>query len=472
MADVLRMPAAVAGETEAVLTAWLVEEGGRFAAQDVVATVETAKATFDVEAEADGVLLRRLVPEGAEVEAGAPIAVTGAAGETEQDAAGLLARLGPAAAPVPAVAQAPREEAPGETASADGAGPERGQRIFISPLARRLARDAGLAIEQLTGTGPDGRIVRRDVEQAITARQAAPAAAPAQPGAGPPAPDTVPAAPETVPPAAAGGGDAHGDGGYTDHPHSRLRRALARRLTESVTTAPHFYLRGTAEVSGLLRLRDQLNAAGTASGAGGTASGAGGTASGAGSTASGAGSTASGAGGTARITLTDLVIKAAAHAHVRVPEMNVIWTPDAVRQFTSVDLSVAVATDGGLVTPVIRAADRLTVGAISAQVAVLAERARSGRLRQDELTGGTATITNLGMYGTQEFAAIINPPQAAILAVGTVRDEPVVRRGKVRPGRLLTVTLSVDHRPVDGVTAARWMAAFTALLAQPAQILL
>ena len=449
MADVLRMPAAVAGETEAVLTAWLVEEGSRFAARDVVATVETAKATFDVEAEADGVLLRRLAPEGAEVGAGAPIAVTGTAGETEQDAAGLLARLGLTAAPVPAVAQAPREETPGETEPADDAGPERGQRIFISPLARRLARDAGLAIGQLTGTGPDGRIVRRDVEQAITARQAAPATAPAQPEAVPPAPEAVPPAPEAVPPApeavpavppaleavpAAAGG---GDGGYTDRPHSRLRRALARRLTESVTTAPHFYLRGTAEVSRLLRLRDELNAAGTA-----------------------------------KITVTDLVIKAAAHAHVRVPEMNVIWTPDAVRQFTSVDLSVAVATDGGLVTPVIRDAGQLTLGAISAQVAALAERARSGRLRPDELTGGTATITNLGMYGTQEFAAIINPPQAAILAVGTIRDEPVVRRGKVRPGRLLTVTLSVDHRPVDGVTAARWMAAFTALLAEPAQILL
>ncbi len=476
MADVIRMPAAVAGETEAVLTAWLVAEGEAFAAQDVVATVETAKASFDVEASAGGVLLKRLVGEGAEVEAGAPIAVTGTAGETAQDASELLSQLGLAvpdtpaagagaaapadaapvpAAPIPAVAQAPPEtpQAPPAGGAAAPAAPNgtpaaggsrsRPQRIFISPLARRMARDAGLPVEQLRGTGPNGRIVRRDVEQAISTQQAA--SPDVQPPAGPPPevqhPAVQPAAvqhttPQTVPPAAPGPVQPPAPG-YRDQPHSRRRRVMARRLTESVRNAPHFYLRGTAEVSRLMRLRDQLNAAAPA-----------------------------------KISLTDLVIKAAAHAHVRVPEMNVIWTPDAVRHFTAVDLSVAIATDGGLVTPVIRGADRLSVGAISAIVSDQAQRARSGRLRQEELEGGVATISNLGMHGTQDFAAIINPPQSAILAVGAVRDEPVVRHGKVRPGRLLTATLSVDHRSVDGVTAARWMEAFTSLLADPAQILL
>ena len=224
--------------------------------------------------------------------------------------------------------------------------------------------------------------------------------------------------------------------GVRDVPHSRLRRAIAARLTESKQTAPHFYLRGTADVERLCRLREWLNASSPV-----------------------------------KITLNDLVIKAAAHAHTRVPAMNVIWTPDAVRHFSAVDLSVAIATDEGLVTPVIRGADRLSVTAIAAQVKEQAERARTGRLRQQDLQGGVATITNLGMFGTEEFAAIINPPQSSILAVGAVREAPVVRKGKVRVRRVMTVTLSVDHRPVDGVTAARWMQAFTALLEDPAQVL-
>jgi pyruvate dehydrogenase E2 component (dihydrolipoamide acetyltransferase) len=226
------------------------------------------------------------------------------------------------------------------------------------------------------------------------------------------------------------------EAGVRDVPHSRLRRAIAARLTESKQTAPHFYLRGTADVERLCRLRESLNAASPV-----------------------------------KITLNDLVIKAAAHAHTRVPGMNVIWTPDAVRHFSAVDLSVAIATDEGLVTPVIRAADQLSVSAIATHVKEQAERARTGRLRQQDLQGGVATITNLGMFGTEEFAAIINPPQSSILAVGAVREEPVVRNGKVRVRRVMTVTLSVDHRPIDGVTAAKWMQALTGLLEDPAQVL-
>jgi len=405
MADVLRLPAAVAGQAEAVLTTWLVPEGGVLAPRDVIATVETAKASFDVEAESAGVLLRQLVREGDEVTAGTPLAVTGAPGETAEDAAAVLG--GPV--PVPS-------------------------RIFASPIARRLAREMDLELAAITGTGPNGRIRRRDVETAAEQRAARPAPAPAAtaaPAAEPPAPAAETAAPAAEPSSAVASAAA-----VRDVPHSRLRRAIAARLTESKQTTPHFYLRGTADAERLWRLKERLNTSGPV-----------------------------------KITLNDLVIKAVAHAHTRVPEVNVIWTADAIRHFADVDLSVAIATGEGLVTPVIRSADRLSVSTIAAFVRDQSERARTGRLRQQDLEGGVATVTNLGMYGTEEFGAIINPPQSAILAVGAVRQQPVAHEGKVRVRRVMTVTLSVDHRPIDGVTAARWMRAFTALLEDPEQIL-
>lgn len=501
MADVLRMSAAVAGETEAVLTEWLIPEGGTFSPRDVVATVETAKASFEVEAETAGVLLRQLVGAGAQVTVGTPLALTGAAGESADEAAAELGLTGEVAggraagggaagggAGIGAVAGAggnggsPAAVAGSAavagvaSSSVAGVAPAVGReygRIFASPIARRLAREAGVSIDSISGTGPNGRIIRRDVEAAVVGRDAAatpssletpspapaPASAPAPPEAAAvsPAPPPPPASPRLdttavspappvapAPPtvhAAAGAADVAGaagvdEAGVTDVPHSRLRRAIAARLTESKQTAPHFYLRGTADVERLCKLREWLNTSSPV-----------------------------------KITLNDLVIKAAAHAHGRVPEMNVIWTADAVRHFSAVDLSVAIATDEGLVTPVIRNADRLSVSAIAAVVREQAERARTGRLRQQDLLGGVATITNLGMFGTEEFAAIINPPQSSILAVGAAREAPVVRKGKLRIRRVMTVTLSVDHRPIDGVTAARWMQAFIALLEDPAQVL-
>jgi pyruvate dehydrogenase E2 component (dihydrolipoamide acetyltransferase) len=472
MADLLRMSAVVAGENEAVLTEWLIPEGGSFSPRDVVATVETAKASFEVEAETAGVLLRQLVGAGAQVTVGTPLAVTGAPGESADQAAAELGVAGGPAAGSGAGAGGSRADA-AASASASGAGvngsradgaaaaPASGRehgRIFASPIARRLARDAGVPIDSITGTGPNGRIVRRDVEAAVADR----GAVASSPAAGRPAPGqdlaaeqaagqadrapavSAPAAVSAAAPATAAepasvpapSAPVVAGEDVRDVPHSRLRRAIAARLTESKQTAPHFYLRGTADVERLCRLREWLNASSPV-----------------------------------KITLNDLVIKAAAHAHTRVPAMNVIWTPDAVRHFSAVDLSVAIATDEGLVTPVIRGADRLSVSAIAVQVREQAERARTGRLRQQDLQGGVATITNLGMFGTEEFAAIINPPQSSILAVGAAREEPVVRKGKVRVRRVMTVTLSVDHRPVDGVTAARWMQAFTALLEDPAQVL-
>jgi pyruvate dehydrogenase E2 component (dihydrolipoamide acetyltransferase) len=447
--ELLRMPEIATGTTEAVLSSWSVAENASVSARDVVATVETAKAVVDVEAESDGVILRLLVEPGAEVETGAPIALVGAAGEKVGDLDAVLRDLGvtsasttpatvepdeepaadvavevPEAAPEPSpLADAPAAAAPPTQSSGSTATNGQGSgRVFASPLARRLAHESGLRVEDLSGTGPGGRIVRRDVERA----QAEGAAA------GPPTQKAgAQAAGATGP--AAGSGDA---AGFRDVPHSKLRKLVAARLTESKTTAPHFYLRATVPVDRLLALRTELND-----------------------------------GAETRISVNDLVVKAVARAHVAVPELNVTWQPDAVRHYDSVDVAVAVATDNGLVTPVLRGVEDMTITTVARTTRDLAERARSGQLRQHELEGGSISVTNLGMYGTEEFAAIINPPQAAILAVGAARQEPVAVDGRLQVATVLRLTLSVDHRPVDGVTGARWLAALTDLLERPARIL-
>lgn len=405
----MRMPGVAAGATEAIVAAWNVAPGAAFAAGDLVVTVETDKAIVDVEAERDGVLLRALVEPGATVEVGGPIALLGSAGEQVDDVDRVLAELGvdagaPAVPDVEVVA-APEDVVPAPVASAadhDG-------RVFASPLARRLAREAGVPLESLAGSGPDGRIRRRDVEAYVAARPTTPQ------------PVAAPAATE---------------GGSWDEPVSRMRAAIAARLTESVQTAPHFYVKGSAKVDRLLELRREIND-----------------------------------GGGTKVSVNDLVVKAVARAHTIVPELNVIWTGETVRHFAQVDVAVAVATDHGLVTPVVRGVDRLTVTELAAATQDLVLRAQEKRLQQSELEGGTVSVSNLGMYGTEEFSAIINPPQSSILAVGAARPEPVVVDGALGVATVLHVTLSVDHRPVDGATAARWMQAFVELLEHPARIL-
>lgn len=418
MAELLRMPEVAANMESAVLSSWSVAEGSSITAREVIAVIETDKAIVDYEAEVAGTLVRRLVREGAEVEVGAPIALIAQAGEVIADIDATLRDLGIGAggaegapAPVEPVGAAQAQS----VSSASGApgmeatqGPANARR-FISPLARRLARAAGLDIATIVGTGPHGRIVRRDVDLAVSSQPSAGAAAASTPAA---------------------------LGDFVDTAHSRLRRAIASRLTESKTTAPHFYLRGTATVDRLLRLREEIND-----------------------------------GADLRVSVNDLLIKAIAKAHLHVPAMNVIWLPDAIRSFASVDIAVAIATPNGLVTPVVRSVERLTVTEVAATVRDFADRGRAGRLQQHELEGGSISISNLGMYGTQEFAAIINPPHAAILAVGATRQEPVVIDGALAVGTVMQVTLSVDHRPVDGVVAAEWMRAFIALLERPGQIL-
>jgi pyruvate dehydrogenase E2 component (dihydrolipoamide acetyltransferase) len=417
MARILRMPEVAANATEAVLLTWPVSEGSEFSAQGAIATVETEKAVVDIEAEAGGVLLKTLVSEGVSVEVGAPIAILGEPNEQVDNIESLLIELG-----VPAVAAAAtvpvRRDVP------NGARPD-GSRVFASPLARRLAKDAHLRLEQIGGTGPGGRIVRRDVEVAAArgneSREANPAPAELAPAvnAGAPAAKAVSAA-ET----------------YIDVPHSRMRRAIAARLTESKQSIPHFYLRGNCNVDELLSLRQQLNAENPV-----------------------------------KISVNDLVIKAVAKAQVLAPDLNVIWTPDAIRRFDTVDISVAIATEGGLVTPVLRSVERLSISAVAKQVQDFVARGRSGKLKQNEIEGGALSITNLGMLGTQEFAAIINPPQAAILAVGAASQAPVVKNGELEVGTLMRVTLSVDHRSVDGAQAAEWMKTFVSVIENPLQIL-
>ncbi|MDA3644468.1 2-oxo acid dehydrogenase subunit E2 [Saccharopolyspora indica] len=411
MAELLRVPEVAADTTEVVLSTWLLAEGAAFAAGDPLVSIETDKAEVEVSADAAGVLLKTLCEPGVEVSVGEPVAVLGADGERVGDVDALLAELGVAVAQPGEAKPVVRREVPEPAAPVESL-EDRGGRIFASPLARRQAQDAGLDLAELTGTGPGGRIVRRDVEAAIAARR--------EPGPAPqdPRPATT-------------------SGAYEDIPHSRMRKAIATRLTESKQTTPHFYLRARLQVEALLALREQVNSTGPV-----------------------------------RVSVTDLLIKAVAKAHVAVPEMNAVWLPEAVRRFHHVDISVAVATDGGLVTPVLRGVEDLSISAISGQVRECADKARNGGLRPEDLRGGSITISNLGMFGVAEFDAIINPPQAAILAIGAIQDEPVVRGGSVVPAKVIDVVLSVDHRAADGALAAKWLDAFTRTVENPLQILI
>ena len=415
MPELLRMPEVAAGATSAVLSIWPVASGTEYPLGEIIATIETDKAVVDVEAETAGYIVRTLVTEGAEVAIGAPIALIAALGEKIDDVEAALAALG-------IVGNAPEkglESTQGVTPAVSSTplipvdAPE-GDRLFASPLARRLARERGIELAGIAGTGPNGRIRRRDVDAA---------ADPAQTIATP--------APATV--VTAGVARA---AGFVDVPHSRLRRAIASRLTMSKQTAPHFYLRGSAHVDRLMALRAEINEDEEL-----------------------------------RVSVNDLIIKAVARAHSIVPAVNVIWMDDAIRMFQSVDISVAIATEQGLVTPVLRDVDALTVTQIARATKDFATRARSGGLRQHELEGGSTSVTNLGMFGTEEFAAIINPPHSSIIAVGAATKRPVVVNDEICIGSVMNVTMSVDHRPIDGATAAEWMKIFVELLESPAKIL-
>ncbi|RBM22955.1 2-oxo acid dehydrogenase subunit E2 [Prauserella sp. PE36] len=417
MAELLNMPAVAAASADAVVSNWCIDEGATFREGDPLVVIETEKAQVEITAEAEGRLLRILAGASVRAEVGNPIAVVAGVDEKVSDVDAELARLGVGTEPAP-VEEAPAREVPRQRSAATT------ERIFASPLARKMAKEAGLRLRDLHGTGPGGRIVRKDVVAAMKAAETAESAA------APVAVTTDPA--PVVDPAVNGAPPVRAE--FDEVPHTRMRRAIAARLTESKRTAPHFYVRARCFVDRLTELRAELD-------------------------------------GSSKVSVNDLVVKAVAKAHELVPDMNVVWTPESVHRLAGVDVAVAVATDGGLVTPVIRDCAHKSVSAIGAEIREQARKAKDGALTQRDLEGGSITVSNLGMFDVEEFAAIINPPHSAILAVGAVRDDVVAVEGEVAIRKTMTVTLSVDHRPVDGVVAARWLAEFRALLENPIRIL-
>ena len=429
MATTILMPALSPTMTEGKLAQWLKAEGEAVSAGDVIAEIETDKATMEVEAVDEGVLGKIVVAAGTDgVAVNSVIAVLLEDGEdlSDVDIAGLAAAAAPAspapaspapapAAPAPAAAP-PVAAPPAPVAAAQAAPPAAsGTRIFASPLARRIAADAGLDLGHVSGSGPRGRIVKRDVEAAIASGVSA----------------TAPAAPVAV-------GAMPGMPDYIAIPNSMMRKTIARRLSESKQQAPHFYLTVDCRLDELLELRKKLNNNAT----------------------------------DFKLSVNDLIIRAAALALKQVPAANASWFEDEIRQWQAVDISVAVAIDGGLITPIIRGAEGKGLKQISAEMKDLAGRARDGKLLPEEYQGGTFSISNLGMFGIKEFAAVINPPQGAILAVGAGEQRPVVNDGELAVATVMSCTLSSDHRVVDGAVGAEFMQAFKLLIEDPLKMLL
>lgn len=442
----LLMPALSPTMTEGTLAKWHKKEGDTVESGDVIAEIETDKATMEFEAVDEGTLGKILVPEGtAGVAVNQPIALL--LEEGEDPSALEEAAQQAEAAPAPAAPTAAPAEAPKPTPTAQPSQPaaperpaapppprhpsEERERVFASPLARRLAKEAGIELARITGSGPRGRIVKADVERAraegvpaAPKPEAAPAEAPAAaPAAGPVTP-AIP--PELLPP-------------FEEVPNTTFRKTVARRMVEA-KQAPHFYLTIDCEIDRLLELRKELNAK--------------------------AGE------GEYKLSVNDMIIKAAALALKKVPAANASWSEQAIRRYTRQDISVAVATPNGLITPVIRDAGNKGLAAISNEMRDLATRARDGKLKPEEYTGGGFSVSNLGMYGIKEFSAVINPPQGCILAVGAGEQRPVVKDGALAIATMMSCTLSVDHRVVDGAVGAEYLAAFKEIVQEPLRMLL
>jgi pyruvate dehydrogenase E2 component (dihydrolipoamide acetyltransferase) len=436
MAIQILMPALSPTMTEGTLARWLKAEGDAVASGDLLAEIETDKATMELEAIDDGVLGKIIVAEGSEgIAVNAPIAVLLEEGD---DASVMDALVAAPAAPPPApeaVPEATLEAAPEAAPAAPQvpapAQPTDSARVFASPLARRLAVEAGLDIAGIAGSGPHGRIVKVDVESAIAGGRAAP-----------PAPaSTAPQLP-AITPSASVPAEIPGAGPYTDVPHTNMRRVIAERLTESARDIPHFTLTVDCAIDALLDLRKDLNGR------------------------------APEGDEAYKISVNDFVIRAVALAMRKVPGVNVSWMADATRQYHDIDVAVAVATPGGLITPILRHADQKGLAEISNEMKGLGARARDGKLSLDEFQGGGFTISNLGMYGIKEFSAIINPPQSCILAVGAGAQRPIVKDGALGIATVMSCTLSTDHRTVDGALGAKFMTAFKAMIEDPLTMLL
>jgi pyruvate dehydrogenase E2 component (dihydrolipoamide acetyltransferase) len=452
------MPALSPTMEKGNLAKWLKKEGDKVKSGDVIAEIETDKATMEVEAVDEGTLAKIVVPEGTQdVSVNDVIAVLAGDGEDVKAAGAGAASAPPKAAPAPAEAQAtakpapttpapatapaakaaptPAAAAPAPQAAAPAPQGNGHARTFSSPLARRLAREAGIELARITGSGPHGRVIARDVEEAKSGKGLKASAA----------------APAGAPSIAPGGAVAPGmsdkqiralfeDGSYEVIPHDGMRRTIAQRLTASVQTVPHFYLTMDCNIGKLVEAREEINAAAPKDKDGKPAY---------------------------KLSVNDFVIKALAIALQRIPNANVSWTDGGMLKHKHSDVGVAVAMPGGLITPIIRKAETKPISVISAEMKDFAVRARARKLKPEEYQGGTTAVSNLGMYGIKDFTAVINPPHATILAVGTGEERAIVKHGKIEIAQIMSVTLSCDHRAVDGALGAELIGAFKMLIENP-----
>jgi pyruvate dehydrogenase E2 component (dihydrolipoamide acetyltransferase) len=436
------MPALSPTMEKGNLAKWLKKEGDKVKSGDVIAEIETDKATMEVEAVDEGTIAKILVPEGTQdVAVNDVIAVLAGDGE-DVKAAGAASAPPKAASPAqtpaaakpappaaPAAAPAAKAAAPAPQAAIPASQANGHARIFSSPLARRLAKEAGIELSRINGSGPHGRVIARDVEEARSGKGLkAPAAAPAG------APSIAPSMSDKQIRAL------YEDGSYEVIPHDGMRRTIAQRLTASVQTIPHFYLTMDCNIGKLVEAREEINAAAPKDKDGKPAY---------------------------KLSVNDFVIKALAIALQRIPNANVSWTDGGMLKHRHSDVGVAVAMPGGLITPIIRKAETKPISIISAEMKDFAARARARKLKPEEYQGGTTAVSNLGMYGIKDFTAVINPPHATILAVGTGEERAIVKNGKIEVAQIMSVTMSCDHRAVDGALGAELIGAFKLLIENP-----
>lgn len=431
MAEYIIMPKLGFDMREGVLVSWLKDIGDEVNKGDVVAEIESDKATLELESQVSGVLLKKLEEEGAVVPIGANLAVVGEEGEEAPDEGPAADE--PAAPAAEEEAPAPTEEAAAPAAAAaptDGrqpspsTGDEFPGGVKASPVARRIAQEQGVDLSEVTGSGPNGRIRKSDVEAYLEQRQAAPAA---------PVAAAAPAAPAVTPTAVQPGPD------DTVQPTTRLRQAIARRMLESKVTIPHFYVTSDIDMGPVLALRKQINAL---------------------------------LSDEQKVTVNDLIVKGAALALRDFPNLNASFAGEQLIVHNRINVGSAVAVEGGLLTVVQKDTDRSTLSQIAADHKAMIERARSGKMQPDDIQGSTFTVSNLGAFDVEDFVAIINPPEAAILAVGTAKQVPVVEDGEIKIGTRMKATISADHRVTDGAEAARFMQRFKEIMEEPMRLLL
>ena len=433
------MPALSPTMEKGNLARWLKKEGDKVKSGDVIAEIETDKATMEYEAIDDGTLVKIVVPEGTQdVAVNSVIAVLAGEGEDVKAVAGAAksaAQAAPQATAKPAPKPTAEKPAPAVAPSAPRASSAPAQpskiqnRIFSSPLARRLAKEGNIDLNRVQGSGPHGRIIARDIEQAKSGKGLRTLAG-------------APAGASTVAPSMSDSQirSLYEEGSYDLVPHDGMRRTIAQRLTASVQTIPHFYETMDCDIGRLMAAREEINAAAPKSKDGKPAY---------------------------KLSVNDFVIKALALALQRVPDANVSWTEAGMLKHKHSDIGVAVALPGGLITPIVRSAERKSLSVISNEMRDLAVRARDRKLKPHEYQGGTSSVSNLGMYGIKDFTAVINPPQSTILAVGVGEERAVVRHGKIEAATIMSVTLSCDHRAVDGALGAELIGAFKMLIENP-----